>query len=121
MIVFNPTNIVKNLAINSPQLLFMIASLPEINCNTFSFEKWKNKIKLIVKEQPDYSHYIIDFYDEYNADKCTKIRYVRHRAYGMVSWGIFGTNEHFALDTKSMSELINTCKNKNIEELLNFI
>lgn len=118
---FDPIKIIKTLASSDPKLLIMIASLPEINCDNFIFEKWKKQVKLSIKEQPDWYHYIIDFYDAYSADKCTKIRYVANKTYGMVDWGIFGANEHFSFGTKSMSKLIDTCKDKEIKELLNFI
>lgn len=95
MIIFNPTNIVKNLAINSPQLLFMIASLPEINCNTFSFEKWKNKINLQCIE-----------YDNLETN------------WRIISCGMITMNH---INIKHISELIDVCKDKNFEELLNFI
>lgn len=111
------------LAKHDNKLLRMITSLPEINCNSFSVEEWIKEIKKEIKTvqvDDESSHHTmaINFLHEESRKRYSYLFYVHHLA---EQWRIRSGEYSCDMNTKSMSKLIHTCKNKNIEELLNFL
>lgn len=120
---FDPLKIIKALAISDPKLLIMIASLPEINCDTFEFEKWGSQIEGInINTWDNKVEYIADLFYGVNTKVYSScIRYIDDNDGNEPTWLLLYYKNNKRINTKSMSELIHTCKGKEIKELLNFI
>lgn len=120
---FDPIKIIKTLAINDPKLLIMIASLPEINCDTFEFEKWGGQIEGInINAWNNQKEYIVDLFYGVNTKVYSScIRYIDDNDGNEPTWLLLYYKNNKKINTKSMSKLIHTCKGKEIKELLNFL
>lgn len=120
--------IIKTIAENDPKLLTMISLLPTMKCDEkfFSIEKWKRQIdqkKVNVSNGMMFDCYLQDYHYDNNWGYSSYLQRAELDDSRKSKWQVIVNYDTILknINTKTISDLIDACKNKNIEELLNFL